>query len=696
MQYKFNEHIRIITGVRSIHFLKKNAVNCSANPHHRNMRSFICLAWLLCLACICHAQGDTVATLRNKLNIATSDSMRVEAYVRLFNYYEYSGPDSATAYINKGIQEFTDKKYQYGIARLTTLQARQDGIQGRRDMARRKYAQALEIYTKLNNRRGIALVENGIGVIDLKTNNEADATVHFMRAMKEFEAEHDTDGIVSTYLKLGVANEQSRNGARALECYNKALELVQTNKPENATQRCDILNNIGIVYAKRDDMKKAIPYFEQALEAESPLRPAMRISTLTNLGMAYDNLGEDVKALMYYDQALEITKNKKLPEDEVRILLNRSNVLRKKDPSQGIEELEQAAAVAQQIDSKLLLMDIYDDMAELYESRKDYKNAYQVLRKMRRMADSTYSLQKAKEIANLQSVYELERSNARVNELETLSRKNEEKRNAIIIVATVLGITLLLLLFVYRRSKKLNELLAKREKELQKSNAIKDKMFSIIGHDLRGSMGNIPMMLQMLKEDMVFDEEKKYIIDSLSENAQASTETLDKLLYWGQSQIKGIGLKQETFSTKRQIENALHLAKNSADIKQISITDKTAGDINVYADIAHFDFIMRNLLFNAIKFTYSNGTVEVYAHKNKKPGFITFEVKDNGIGISKEQMANIFEPFGTSTRGTANEKGTSIGLMLCKEFVKENGGEIWVESEPGKGSSFYFSLKEAS
>ncbi len=107
----------------------------------------------------------------------------------------------------------------------------------------------------------------------------------------------------------------------------------------------------------------------------------------------------------------------------------------------------------------------------------------------------------------------------------------------------------------------------------------------------------------------------------------------------------------------------------------------------------HFDFVLRNLLSNAIKFCNRNGSVEVHIEKSLMPYYVIFAVKDDGIGMSSKVKDSIFEAFNTSREGTAREKGTSIGLMLCKEFITENGGKIWVESEDGRGATFYFSLK---
>jgi signal transduction histidine kinase len=335
-------------------------------------------------------------------------------------------------------------------------------------------------------------------------------------------------------------------------------------------------------------------------------------------------------------------------------------------------------------------------MQDIYAAKHDYKHAFEALMSEKTLQDSLYNIEKQKEINNLQSVYELEQSNAKVSELEKRMGENRTKRQVTFAVAGILALAFILLFFVYRKIKKLNTMLVAREKELQKLNNEKDKLFSIIGHDLRGPIGNIPVALGLLKEETDFSEENRQLLDELIDHTKASVETLNELLLWGQSQIKGIQLSRVQFQAKELIQNEIKLVKNYADRKHINIADNTAEDTTVYADKAHFDFIIRNLLSNAVKFTYNNGSITIAADKNKMKGYVVFSVSDNGVGLSNEEMAHIFEPSGYSRSGTANEQGSSLGLTLCREFVAQNGGSIWVESEKGKGSIFYFSLPKDS
>ncbi|MBW4888931.1 HAMP domain-containing histidine kinase [Mucilaginibacter sp. HMF5004] len=235
--------------------------------------------------------------------------------------------------------------------------------------------------------------------------------------------------------------------------------------------------------------------------------------------------------------------------------------------------------------------------------------------------------------------------------------------------------------------------LRKRIYELKRSNSAKDRLFSIIGHDLRGMINNIPAAIDVFRDETSTIEEKEFMLNSIEGNALASAETLDGLLNWGKSQLKGLFTRQLCFNAVNTISNELKLVEIPAQQKNITAINWVPKEVQILADIDHFRFIIRNLISNAIKFSKIGGTIEINADENTQPGFVLFSVKDNGIGIEKEKESQIFEPFNNSIAGTANETGNSIGLMLCKEYVIENGGRIWVESKKSEGSTFHFTMK---
>jgi signal transduction histidine kinase len=245
------------------------------------------------------------------------------------------------------------------------------------------------------------------------------------------------------------------------------------------------------------------------------------------------------------------------------------------------------------------------------------------------------------------------------------------------------------LLILYRKYL----LLRRQNKELQQANAAKDKLFTIIGHDLHGSISSLQPIIELYRLPDTTAEEKEFLLESMEENTHTAVETLRTLLNWGKAQIKGITLEQTYFNATEVIKNKLNLFRIAVKRKHLIIVNNLPEETNIYADINHFKFITRNLLLNAVKFSKEGGTIEINALKYQQPEYVIFSIKDNGIGMEKDKLQQIFQPFATSTNGTANEKGNGIGLLLCKEYANENGGDIWAESKIDVGSTFYFALK---
>lgn len=637
------------------------------------------------------AQPD-ISQLLTKLHSARTDTAITYAYRDIFRYYQYSDPDSAVYYLRQGLGEVTQRDYKLGIANLTVLMANADMDQGHMDQARKHSLEALQVFTEAANKDGIAFANNNLGTIEGRSGNYDKAIAYFMKALKINESTGNERGVLSGYLKLGVVNERTNDLDKALDYYNKAMDIAR--KEPDSVNVVTLYNNIGIVYGKRGAFKKAIECFDNAIQlsAKHPRLGGMEIQSLMNMGIVYDNLEQNTKAIGYLDRAMALARERHFPEDYARIIENIASVYEKTNPAKAFSILGEALDTARAIGNKSLQLDILDAMIASAKTGKDYKAALAIYEQERALRDSLFNIGKAKEIANLQSTYELDKSNEKVQQLMLSEKRNAQKRDIIIMVAAGLALTLLAMFFFYRKTRSLNVQLLKREAELKKANTIKDKLFSIIGHDLRGPIANAPHMISIYNMPATTAEEKQYLVDALAENASASLDTLDKLLYWGQSQIKGIGMTRSVFDAAPNVDNILHLMKGSAERKQISIVNKIPADTTVYADPTHFDFITRNLLSNAIKFTNTGGTITLNVNKTVREGYVVFSVTDNGVGMDKLQLARVFEPMASSTLGTANERGTSIGLMLCKEFVEENGGSISAESKLGEGTTFYFAL----
>lgn len=237
----------------------------------------------------------------------------------------------------------------------------------------------------------------------------------------------------------------------------------------------------------------------------------------------------------------------------------------------------------------------------------------------------------------------------------------------------------------------------KQSKELQQLNATKDKLFSIISHDLRGPCGNFTQVLDLLADDLVFDDPvKTRLVDELRNTSKSVMYLLDNLLNWSRSQSKRIVIDQQDVIINLAVMESIRLLKPIANAKQISL-EFSAGKIHtVHVDSNSLSLIFRNLLSNAIKFSNIGGKIVVSVDDADDDGMVKLSVSDNGIGMSEEAMSRLFKPGKHfTTYGTSNEKGSGLGLLLVKDFVEYNKGQLTVSSEEGKGTTFSFTLPKA-
>ncbi|MEQ9299360.1 MAG: HAMP domain-containing sensor histidine kinase [Cyclobacteriaceae bacterium] len=252
------------------------------------------------------------------------------------------------------------------------------------------------------------------------------------------------------------------------------------------------------------------------------------------------------------------------------------------------------------------------------------------------------------------------------------------------------------MILLYRsgqQKKKINAQLVQRQNELEQLNATKDRFFGIIAHDLRNPVISFQGISRLIESYLKKGKTEK--ISELSDKIQQSVnnlnQLLDNLLNWASSQTSALPYHPEALPAKQIIDEAINLFSDTADAKQIAISNKVDMDIMIYADRNGVSTIFRNLINNALKFTPENGSIQIAAEQDGDN--VKIVTTDNGVGIDQSKISSLFQLSNDkSTQGTSGEKGTGLGLVLCQEFAKVNKGLIWVESELQKGSSFYVSM----
>jgi signal transduction histidine kinase len=238
----------------------------------------------------------------------------------------------------------------------------------------------------------------------------------------------------------------------------------------------------------------------------------------------------------------------------------------------------------------------------------------------------------------------------------------------------------------------LNQINQKNE-ALRKLNATKDKLFSIIGHDLKNPFHNMFMMNELLirNADTYTPEKIREFASQVQTTIESGSELLENLLKWARIQKGALEPQREEVKPSRVIREVKDLCLPMAEAKNIQLEVHQEADPLVLVDKEMIKTVIRNLVTNAIKYTYTQGSVKVTT--NQQENSLLFTVSDTGMGIPPEYLDHLFDiDCELSQEGTEKEKGTGLGLVLCKEFVEKHGGTIWVESEPGQGSAFHFTL----
>ncbi len=238
-----------------------------------------------------------------------------------------------------------------------------------------------------------------------------------------------------------------------------------------------------------------------------------------------------------------------------------------------------------------------------------------------------------------------------------------------------------------------NERILAQKKELELLNSQKDKLFSIVTHDLRTPLNSIQSYLELLTEMDLDDTERKQIKTRLLQITKDTSNMLTNVLSWSKTQMEGSYAELKTLSVAKALTTGLSIENNIAIKKGIKLSVQCDDDLMIIADENMFQLVIRNLVNNAIKFTPKHGMVTVTAFTADE--FCTIMIKDTGVGMSQQQQDELFKLNVSSTYGTNNERGIGLGLLLCKQFTDLQGGKIWVESNT-EGSTFFVSFKMAN
>ena len=413
-------------------------------------------------------------------------------------------------------------------------------------------------------------------------------------------------------------------------------------------------------------------------------------------------------SLKYYDTTYTLYSKNKDNYGLAEIELGRGEVYQKQHRyDDALESVNKSLSQAKKLNARILEIQCFNQLSSLWEMKGDYKKSLAYFKRFKQLEDTLFSQDMQAKLLRDQIRFETESKDSQIAALsqqqestEGALKRKEFVQNILVVVMALSGI---LLFSVYRsgqRRRQINTLLVRHQKEIEKRseelerlNQVKDKFFSIISHDLRSPINALSGLLDLLDKGAVSSAELPKHIRELKTRFNHTRALLNNLLDWTLLQMDKLNLQKGKIDLKKLVDENIQLLLIHL-VRKFSLINEVAPNTIGYADSNTINLVIRNLITNAIKFTNDKGEVKVSAVAQGNEWVVS--VKDNGVGMATEVLRILFDktsPY--TTRGTANEKGTGLGLILCKEFVEKNGGRIWVESAEDYGSTFYFTLPKA-
>lgn len=522
-----------------------------------------------------------------------------------------------------------------------------------------------------------------------------------------------------------------------------ALELGQSSDDQVIV--FDAYANLGIDFMYREDYEKAKTYFEKAkFVAEEINRPERIAHSLNNLGLVAYYLGDGEEELRLYEEALEIFKSIGGKEGIGNALLNigtvhteldnygraeklyleameifngigyiaaygnavqslSENYLKQGNYKEALKRAKQALQIFIDIDNKIDIVYTYELLIKVYVAKKDYEQAYRYTEKFHQLSEELFNEEKSNQIVNLELKYETAKKEQQIalldqkNKLASTQLATAQKEKLYyLLISLLIMIAAVAIFFFYRQSKKNQRLLAEKNKQLSQLNATKDRLFGVVAHDLKNPLSAFSSIAQSLidNQEHISESDLKYFLERLFKSSRELNGLLQNLLEWSMSQSGELLFSPVPVDVNKVVAEALQPLQLNVDIKNQTIHVNIENKAGIYADKKMTLTVLRNLLSNAIKFTPEKGTITVSAKMIQEKVAIT--LVDNGIGMEAKHTEGLFH-YGTDYRkiGDSAEKGTGLGLVLCKELIDRQGGDIAVSSTLGEGSSFTVVLPKA-
>lgn len=665
------------------------------------------------------SQNEKIDRLTVQLAYQNQDSTKVDMSLMLIDeLYITEDYTKALLYINETSKLAKSINYTKGLAKSFYYRALIYTKRNDYFNALDNYNKSKDYFLQINDTLGVAKVSNSIGLIEIKRGNYSLGLQNSLYAIAVFERQNLKEELSTAYNNLAEAYFKTNQFDKAIDFNFKALTIHQ--KLNDSTGIISSNKNIAELYSLRQEHRKAIEYYENVLKLLNPeTNKDLRGEILPKLGSEYLRFNEYEKASEYLAESLKYNRKENNQEGLLRALNAVGNLnLKKNNIKLAANQLNEAYEIAQTIDNKTELLENYklhialDSTRGYFQNAFFWQNKYYDLKEILLKENQTESFESEMPSENLMDKSDAINVDYNTNKAEATPNDSWLNKPFVLFgIIALFAVLLTLLVFSYLKLKGYKDIAQKQKdasvtiqdsnkslqeqiNQLEEVNEVKDKLFSIVSHDLKDSISSIKAFLDLLKEDSISKDEFYDLIPELSENANNASSLLFNLLNWSKSQMQNLEPKPELFNIQEVFHTKIALVEQKVEDKRIVLIDESQQDF-VYADKSMIEIVIQNLITNAVKFSRTGDVITISNQDANGKAIIC--VEDTGVGIPKENIDKLFNANKNfTTVGTKNEKGTGLGLTIAKDLIDLNQGRIWVESTQNVGSKFFIELPKSA
>lgn len=562
---------------------------------------------------------------------------------------------------------------------------------------------AIKLSQKLKSKGAEMTFFTGSGKLYYELGDYDNALKYYLEGAKVAESAKDYAYMCEVYTLISDVYIINKNFQKSDEYLAREWAIIQRHFPEDDWLLASYYSKKSRIFNIKNDLDSALHYawkvanITKKTAHRSTDEAKLYVNDLRLVGITYTAMAHYKEAEQIFAQCKAILDTVKVQSGNAKTLCrlygNIGDLMQQKgNYKEALAAFEQSLRYAREIEHPEAEMNAYLNLSKVYNKQQNFKEEALFLKKYYELKDSLYTTDKQVKMTELEADYQLEKKNATLalQQAETARQKN--LRNISVGIAFTVVLVLGALIVLYRRIRSKNKLLAEQNEQileqkeaLEKLNTVKDKMFSVISHDLRNPIQTLKTYFALTKQKQLSPEKQTRYQDQMEQSVIQTSTMMDNLLVWAQMQLSNKPPQVFPIDTADAIKNALAEVAAQAQLKEI-IFEEDITEINALANKSILEIAIRNLLTNAIKFSKGNSSIRVTnSSENDK---VIISIQDFGVGMDAMQIAQLQDKSMESQAGTQGEKGSGMGLMLVVQLLQQINARLDLQSSPGKGSIF--------